>query len=61
VAIHAYYSQDPSGDDRQTVLVDLLTDLYHYADAHSDVDFTAAVQTALAHYIEEAGAGDYVD
>lgn len=54
IALHAYYAQDPSGDDRQTVLVDLLTDLIHYADYHPEVDFDSALLTANGHYYEEA-------
>jgi len=54
IAIHAYYSQDPSGDDRRTVLVDLLSDLHHYARAHG-INFDDALTSATSHYLVEAG------
>ena len=52
VAVHAYYATDPTGDDRHTTLVDLLTDLRHYADA-LDIDFERAVVTSYNHHQEE--------
>jgi len=53
IAIHAYYSQDPSGDDRRTVLVDLIADLRHYALAH-DINFEDALTSATNHYLAES-------
>jgi len=55
IALHGYYAQDPSGDDRQTVLVDLLTDLQHYADYHPEVNFAEAVRSATGHFNAETG------
>ena len=54
LALHAYYANDPSGDDRQTVLVDLLTDLRHYADYHPEVNFDDALLTAEFHHEAES-------
>lgn len=52
-AVHNYVSQDPgSGDDRQEVLTDLLTDLQHYAQ-YKGLDFNEALRTARGHYQEE--------
>jgi hypothetical protein len=54
IAVHSYHSLDPSDDDRQTVLVDLLTDLQHYAASHPGVDFAEALRVAVGHFEEEA-------
>ena len=53
VAVHAYYATDPTGDDRHTTLVDLLTDLRHYAEEFTDLDFERAVVTSYNHYEAE--------
>jgi hypothetical protein len=43
----------PTDEDLQDGLVDLLTDLRHYA-ALKGLDFDEAVRTSLAHFKEES-------
>lgn len=52
VAVHAYYATDPTGDDRRSTLVDLLTDLRHYADTHG-IDFESVAVSSYNHHQEE--------
>lgn len=51
LAMHAHYGDVVDGDE-QTDLVDLLTNLRHFADAHN-CDFHGAVDWSYRHYLEE--------
>ena len=44
--------------DPHTQMVDLLTDLMHFAKQHEDCDFNAALTTATMHFVEEVSGED---
>ena len=50
--VETYRWEHDTGEDIETVLVDLLADLRHYA-AIVDVDWLDVERTATAHFVEE--------
>jgi len=48
-------NQKISGDDEQTILIDLIADFGHWCD-RNDLDFSAIVSSAQAQYAEDTRA-----
>lgn len=59
-ALRAYTAMDHydgDSDESETNMVDLLTDLRHWADM-KDLDFYACLDTSYAHYLAEKQEGE---